>query len=402
MADAIWITGVGASTPLGNDFDSFSDNVLNGRSGIRTVPPETHGGSPVQFAGMSSIPLPRGAEAGNIPNWNRLEQLLHWCIVSALRDSGWWENRQTVRVGICLGMGSEWPNVWQLDWLGQGQKVFQPETDDASIVHRAHRRLGLRGPATTVAAACASANHALAQARRWLKLGWADVCLAGGGDVLTPMAFSGFSNLRALSRRNDDPTAASRPFDTDRDGFVLGEGAVVFALERSSSARRRGARVYAEFSGFGATSDASHMIIPSSDPEFAIKAVQQSLTDAQINPSDVHYVNAHATSTPVGDRAESKALRMVFGESASRVPVSSTKSVTGHLLSGASAIEAMACLAAIEHQAIPPTMNLVHPDPECDLLHVPNQARPQPVRVALSNSFGFGGSNTCAVFRKAA
>jgi 3-oxoacyl-[acyl-carrier-protein] synthase II len=254
-----------------------------------------------------------------------------------------------------------------------------------------------------VAAACASGNLALALARRWLELGWADVCLAGAGDMaVTPMSLATFGNLGALSRRNDDPASASRPFDRDRDGLVMGEGGAVFVLELAGRARRRDARAYAEVAGCGGSSDAFHMVIPNSDPGPSAAAMRAALADAAIEPAVVSYVNAHATSTPVGDCAEARALRSVFGESTAHVPVSATKSMTGHALSGAAAVDAVACLAALERQAVPPTVNLDQVDPECPLCHVAREAQPHRVRVVLSNSFGFGGSNTSVVFRKVA
>jgi 3-oxoacyl-[acyl-carrier-protein] synthase II len=212
---------------------------------------------------------------------------------------------------------------------------------------------------------------------------------------------AGFGNLRALSRRNDDPQGASRPFDKDRDGFVMGEGGTIFVLERADRARRRSAKVYAEVAGCGATSDAHSMVMPSNDPAPAIQAVRQALDDARVAPTDVNYINAHATATPVGDIAETRVLSTVLGSAVDSVPVSATKSMTGHLLSASAAVEAMACIAAIQHGAIPPTINLQSIDPECSLNHVPNEARPAKVRVAVSNSFGFGGSNTCLVLRAA-
>jgi 3-oxoacyl-[acyl-carrier-protein] synthase II len=274
--------------------------------------------------------------------------------------------------------------------------------DQKSVLDYVREALGLSGPVVVVAAACASANYAIAQGKRWAELGWADICLAGGCDLVTPMAAAGFGNLRALSRRTSEPAAASRPFDCDRDGFVLGEGGAAFVLESSDQARRRGARGYAEVAGFGASSDASHMIIPSSDPQPAARAIRAALDDARINADQVHYINAHATSTPVGDAAEARSLKLAMGPSAAKTPISSTKSMTGHLLSGAAAIEAVACIAAFEGQAIPPTINLDRIDPECDLRHVPHAAQEHKVRVSLSNSFGFGGNNTTLILRKAA
>jgi 3-oxoacyl-[acyl-carrier-protein] synthase II len=217
--------------------------------------------------------------------------------------------------------------------------------------------------------------------------------------AVTPMALAGFGNLRALSRRNSEPQAASRPFDRQRDGFVMGDGGAVFVLEPVATARRRGARAYAAVAGCGARSDAFNMVIPSSDPEPASAAVREALDDAGCNPADVDYINAHATSTPVGDIAEARVLSAVFGDAIRQVPISSTKSMTGHLLTAAAAVEALACLVAMERGALPPTINLHEPDPECDLCHVANEARPAKVRTAVSNSFGFGGSNTCLVLK---
>ena len=234
-----------------------------------------------------------------------------------------------------------------------------------------------------------------------MRHGLADVVLAGGCDLwLTPMALAGFGNLRVLSRRNDAPAAASRPFDRDRDGFVMGEGGAMLALEPAAAARRRSARAYADLAGCGATGDASHLVIPSPDPAPAVRAVRRAMADAGVAPDEVGYINAHGTATLVGDRTEAKIIHEVLGPATAAVPVSSTKSMTGHLLSAAAAVEALACLVALDRQAVPPTINLDHPDPECDLCHVPHVAQERPVRVVVSNSFGFGGCNNCVVLRK--
>jgi len=399
----IWITGVGAATPLGHSYQAIADNLLAGRSGIHSIQGFDTSQHPSQIGGqVQHLPCPPSWDAREFGRLHRLEQLTLWCCVSALRDAGWWERRSTARIGMVLGIGAEWLIVWEADALAGGRRVYHPEQDTESIVSRACRRLQLAGPAVSVSAACASGNYALAQARRWLELGWVDVCLAGACDMaVTPMSLAGFGNLRALSRRNHDPEGASRPFDRERDGFVMGEGGAVFVLEPEATARRRSAQVYAKVAGCGASSDAHNMVIPSPDPGPATAAMRQALADARVNPADVHYINAHATSTPVGDAAEARVLEAVFGDRVRSVPVSSTKSMTGHLLTAAAAAEALACLVAMQRRVLPPTINLRDPDPDCNLCHVANEARPQPVRVAVSNSFGFGGSNTCLVLTAA-
>jgi 3-oxoacyl-[acyl-carrier-protein] synthase II len=400
-ANAVWITGVGTATPLGHTYAAFADHLLAGRSGVERVQGFDVSEHPSQIAGqLREVPCPTGVDPHEFSQLHRLEQLMRWCCIEALRDSGWWERRSELRIGVALGVGAEWLEYWEADALAGGRRVSQPQDDAESMIARTRHVLGLSGPAISVSAACASGNVALSQARHWLELGWVDVCLAGACDMaVTPMALAGFGNLRALSRRNDQPQAASRPFDRQRDGFVMGDGGAVFVLEPAALARRRGARVYAEVAGYGARSDAYNMVIPSPDPEPAMAAVREALHDAGCNPEDIDYINAHATSTPVGDIAEARVLTSVFGERIQRVPISSTKSMTGHLLTAAAAVEALACLAAMERGALPPTINLQEPDPECHLCHVANEARPAKVRVAVSNSFGFGGSNTCLVLK---
>jgi 3-oxoacyl-[acyl-carrier-protein] synthase II len=399
--NAVWITGVGTATPLGHTYATFADHLLAGRSGVERVHGFDVSEHPCQIASqLRELPCPSNIAPEEFRRLPRLEQLMRWCCTAALHDADWWERRSEVRIGMVLGIGAEWLEFWEADALAGGRRVFQPELDSESMIARTCRVLGLSGPAVSVSAACASGNVALAQARHWLQLGWVDVCLAGACDMaVTPMALAGFGNLRALSRRNHEPQAASRPFDRQRDGFVMGDGGAVFVLEPAARARRRGARVYAEVAGYGARSDAFNMVIPSPDPEPAIAAVREALQDAGCNPEEVDYINAHATSTPVGDIAEARVLTAVFGAHIHHVPVSSTKSMTGHLLTAAAAVEVLACLAAMERHALPPTINLHEPDPECDLCHVANEARPAKVRIALSNSFGFGGSNTCLVLK---
>ncbi len=407
MADnneAVWITGVGASTPLGHGFATIADGLIAGRSGIRSIDDFPVVDQPSKIAGRldGAIPCPDGWEAVDFATRRPLERLNLSCCVAALRDADWWSRRREIRIGLVLGVGAEWLITWEGDGLVTSSARQGHPARREPLVETVRRELDLNGPVLGLSAACASGNHALAHARKWLRMGWADVCLAGACDMgVTPMSLACFGNLRALSRRNDEPESASRPFDRDRDGFVLGEGGAVFVLEPERLARSRGARVYAAVAGFGASSDAHHPIIPSPDAAPAVAAMQTALADAGVNASSVDYINAHATGTPVGDALEATALKAVFQGDAGRVPVSSTKGMTGHMLTAAGAFECLACLAAIERRAIPPTVNLDAVDPQCaDLLHVAREAQPQAVGVAISNSLGFGGSNTCLVLKE--
>jgi 3-oxoacyl-[acyl-carrier-protein] synthase II len=403
MTEPVWITGAGTCSPLGDTFDAFADALLAGRCCLGRVATFDVSEHPSQIGGqVRQVPLPSGEDADAFSRLLRLEQLARWCCAAALEDAGLWGERSNRRVGIVLGLGSEWLLFWEADGLKRAAGSWQAPTLDTSLVGRTRDWLGTTGPVASVSAACASGNVALSLARSWLRLGWVDVCLAGAGDMaVTPTSLAGFGNLRALSRRNDDPARASRPFDRGRDGFVMSEGGAVFVLEREADAKKRGARLYAEVAGCGASSDAFNMVIPSPDPAPAAASVRRALADARIDPADVDHVNPHATSTPVGDAGEARVLRAVFGEHVKRIPVSGTKGTTGHLVTGAAAIEALACLVAMRRGHVPPTINLDDPDPECDLCHVPHQAREHRVRVAVSNSFGFGGSNTSLVLRAA-
>ena len=404
--EPIAITGIGAVSPLGHSFDAIADSLLAGRSGVRSVDPGEFARESHQFAAaVDAIPTPpdgicRPDDRG-FAGLTRLEQMVLSPVAHAVADAGLALLRDRLRVGLVLGIGAEHLKMWELDFLAGGRQVFEPSRAD-TLVHDVARIMRLRGPAVTVAAACASSGYAMGLGRSWLEAGWVDACVVGGCDVLSPTALAAFYNLRALSRRSDDPAKASRPFDRDRDGFVMGEGGACFVLERLSAARGRDVRVYGELAGVGMSSDAAHMVTPCSDPTQAAHAITQALADAQVAADSIDYVNAHAAGTPVGDAAEAGAIRRALGSAADRVPVSSTKSMSGHLISGAAAFEAVACLAAIARQAVPPTLNLDHPDEQCQLDHVPHVARERRVRVTASNSFGFGGANLCLVIREAA
>lgn len=401
MSTPVWITGVGVGTPLGFSLGELTDNLLAGRSGVRPVTHFDASKHRCRIASpLSDVPAPSGTDAAAFVRRDPLDQLALWCADSALRDSGWAGDRG--RLGIVLGLGAEWLALWERDYAAGGRLTRDTDPTQSAAVERLRTALDAGGPAATVAAACASGNVALGVGRRWVAAGWVDACLAGGCDrSLTPLGLANFGNLGALTGRNDAPAAASRPFDRGRDGFVMGEGGAFFVLEPAPAARRRRATAYAELAGYAATADSHHMVVPSPEPTYSARAVRLALADARVNPDEVGYVNAHATSTPLGDAAEARVLREVLGRSADAVPVSATKGMTGHLLSGTSAVEAVACLIAIGRSAIPPTVNLDDPDPECNLCHVANVAWERRVDVAVSNSFGFGGSNACVVLRRA-
>jgi len=403
--EPVWITGAGCISTMGSSPNELIDNALEGKSGVRFIERFAVPNHPCQIASyLDQVPRPEGWDAAAFATHQPWEQILIWCCVAALRDAGLWNDRQTRRVGLVLGVGGEWIVRWTQDHFEQVPSIRSSQDDEMGLARRALGWLDISGPSTTVAAACASGNYSLGVARQWLRQGLVDVCLAGGCEYsVTPMGLAGFGNLGALSRRNDEPRRASRPFDRGRDGFIMGEGGAMMVLETAAHARRRGIQGRCEVAGFGGSSDAFHSVMPSDDPEPSARAIERALRDARVDPSDVDYINAHATSTPLGDIHETRALERVFGQHLPQVPLSSTKSMTGHMLSAASAIEALLCLGAIERGALPPTINLDEVDPECAHLdHVRKEARPQRVDVAVSNSFGFGGSNTSLVLRRVA
>lgn len=404
--DPVVVTGVGAVTPMGHSFDAIAESLLSGTSGIQSIDPGPFARDTTQFAGaVDDIPVPPSSLTGlDAPTFKSLPRLAQFCIhpvASAIEDAALGSDRTGMRVGLVLGLGAENLKVWEEDYLHHGTQVFQSSCRQ-TLAQQLTAIFNLNGPAVTTAAACASSGYAMALGRQWIHAGWVDACIVGGCDTLSPTSLAAFYNLRALSRRTDNPKKASRPFDRDRDGFVMAEGGTFFILERFTSARERDTHVYAELAGVGMSSDASHMVAPCTDPKQASRTISMALEDAGIRAEDVDYINAHAAGTPVGDAAEAGAIRMALGPHADTTPVSSTKSMSGHLVSGAAAFEALACLVAIKHQAVPPTINLDHPDEGCGLDHVPHESRATSIHTVATNSFGFGGSNLCLVLRAAA
>jgi 3-oxoacyl-[acyl-carrier-protein] synthase II len=401
--DPVLITGVGVASAFGHSLDALGEGILAGRSVVRRIAHFDVEQHPSQIGGpMEAVPCPADHDEPSFRTLPRLDQTFRWCAFEALRNAGLWEQRSSLRLGVCVGVGAEWMQGWEEDFHAGGTAVLEPERDRDDLAQRLGAWLGVRGPSGCVSGACASGNHAIAVARTWLQMGWVDAVLTGACDTgVSQISLAAFGNLRALSRRNTDPAGASRPFDKGRDGFVMGEGGAVFVLERASSVRARSVPVYAEVAGYGASSDAHHMVIPSPTATQAADAVRLALLDAGVNAAEIDYINAHATSTPVGDTAEARALHLAMGQVAGTIPISSTKSMMGHLLTGAAAIEAAICLIALRNQALPPTINLTDPDPECPLAHIANMAQERKVRITLSNSFGFGGSNTSLILRAA-
>ena len=407
----VFVTGTGVVSPLGNTSDAFWESLIAGRSGAGPITRFDAGAYSTRFAcevkGFSSEGVLDRKEA------KRMDRFVQFAVVAshqALRASGLdLESVDHRRVGVIVGSGIGGMETFEeqhANLLQKGPGRVSPFFIPMMIVDMAAGQVsiqfGLKGPNFATVSACASGAHAIGEALRLLRAGDADVILAGGSEAtITPMALAGFGNARALSTRNDDPTRASRPFDADRDGFVIGEGAAMLVLETEAHARRRGATPLAELCGYGASGDAYHMTAPCVDGEGAARAMQRALDDARLSPDRVQYVNAHGTSTPAGDPAEVTAIKTVFGAHASRLMVSSTKSMTGHLLGAAGGIEAVATALCLARGIVPPTINLEKPDPTCDLDFVPAQARTHRVTAALSNSFGFGGHNVTLALKAA-
>ncbi len=405
------VTGLGALTPLGNTVASSWAGILEGRSGVRRIDRFDVSAMASQIAAtLSDFDVAQFIPAKDI---KKMEPFIHYgmaAAIEAIEDAGLISDTLNYdRVGTLIGSGIGGlegieRNTMTLEH--QGARRVSPFFVPGAIVNMVSGQLsiryGFRGPNLATVTACAAGTHSIGQAARLIAYGDADVMIAGGSEgAVSPLGVAGFSAARALSTRNDDPEHASRPWDKDRDGFVLGEGAGVLVLESLEHAKARGAKIYGELIGFGMSADAYHMTAPSSDGDGARRCMLAAMQDARVNPEDIGYVNAHGTSTPAGDQAEVAALHAAFGDHARRCPVSSTKSMTGHLLGAAGGIEAVFSLLALRDQVLPPTINLDEPSEGCDLDFVPHTARQvSGLDVVMSNSFGFGGTNGTLIFRR--
>jgi 3-oxoacyl-[acyl-carrier-protein] synthase II len=404
------VTGVGMISPLGLDVQGSWKAILEGKSGVGHITHFDATGYPVRIAAeVKGFEPTKYIEQKEV---KKMDRFIHFAIAAtemALADSGLKvtpDNSERIGIVIGSGMGGL-PAIeyYHRMLLEKGWKRVSPFFIPMVIINLAAGqisiRFGIKGPNLAVTTACATGNHSIGEAFRMIQYGDADVMIAGGAEaVITPMAVSGFAIMRALSTRNDEPEKASRPFDIDRDGFVIGEGSGILILEELEHALKRGAKIYAELVGYGMSSDAYHITAPAPEGEGGARCMKMALNDAGVKPELIDYINAHGTSTKYGDELENQAIKTVFGEHAYKLCVSSTKSMTGHLLGAAGGVEAIFTVLSIYEDIIPPTINLDNPDPECDLDYVPYKPRKKEVNYAMTNSFGFGGANASLVFRK--
>ncbi len=404
------ITGLGIVSPVGNSVEQAWQNILAGRSGIDRITRFDVSTFPVKIAGevkdfdIGSYLSPKEAR--------RMDTFIHYGMaagIQAIKDAGLEAHPANAeRIGVAIGSGiGGLPLIENTrdEFLAGGMRKISPFFVPGSIINMISGNLsimyGYKGPNVALVSACSTGTHSIGDAGRLIEYGDADIMIAGGAEAtVSPLGLGGFCAARALSTRNDDPKTASRPWDKDRDGFVLGEGAGVVVLEEYEHAKARGARIYGELVGYGMSADANHMTAPCEDGEGAARCMSNALRNAQLNPQDVQYVNAHGTSTPLGDKAETIAVKRAFADHAKHLVVNSTKSMTGHLLGAAGGIEAVFSALAIFHQVSPPTINLFNQDELCDLDYCANEARSMKIDVALSNSFGFGGTNGTVVFKR--
>ena len=404
------VTGLGAITPLGLSADEFWTNLLAGQSGIGPMTLCDPTDYPCRIAGQADDFDPTNY-IGNreARRMARFSQLAVSAGLQAVQDANLdIASEDPYRVGVLLGNGNGgFPTLEEncrilADRGGMRMSpFFFPMILPNMAAANVSQYVGAHGYNSTATTACAASNNAIGEALQAIRHGIADVMLAGGAEAgISQLGLAGFAVMRALSTRNDDPQRASRPFDAERDGFVPAEGAGILVLEEREHAIARGARILCELSGFGATSDAGHLVQPQESGASAARAMSNAIGDAGLEPVDVHYINAHGTSTPLNDAVETVAIKRLFGEGAQKVPVSSTKSMIGHSLGASGALEAIACVKTLVDQKIHPTVNYEHPDPECDLDYVPNRARSADVATVLSNAFGFGGQNACLIFQR--
>jgi 3-oxoacyl-[acyl-carrier-protein] synthase II len=403
------ITGLGVVTPVGNEVETFWSNLKNGVSGIHTIDAFDVTGYDCKIGGQvrDFDPKPFFKNPKDVRRTDRFSHLAMAAAKTALEDSGVdvANLKQRDRFGVIVSTGIGGLKTLQDQLrilLTRGPGRNSPFTIPMLISNMASgvisMEFDLRGPNLCIVTACATSNNAIGESWRIIKFGDADIFLAGGSEAsIVEIGVAGFSAMKALSTRNDEPERASRPFDRDRDGFVMSEGAGIVVVEELEHAKARGAKIYCELTGYGVSADAYHMTAPPPDGEGAARAMQMALDHARLSPDQVDYINAHATSTDIGDICETRAIKQVLGDHAYKVAISSTKSMTGHLLGGAGGIEMAACALAIRDSVVPPTINLDNPDKECDLDYTPNVAREKKVRVALNNSFGFGGHNATLV-----
>lgn len=408
-ARRVVVTGLGLVTPLGTGVEKTWKALCAGESGIGRITRFDPTGYDAQIAGeVKDFDPAQFIEKKEI---KKMDTFIHYAVGAsqlAVDDAKLKvAPEEATRVGVYIGSGigglgsiEHYHDVLREKGPGRVSPFFIPMTIINLASGQVAIRVGAKGPNSCAVTACATGNHCIGDAYRLIQRDDADVMIAGGAEAaITPLGVAGFASAKALSFRNDDPTKASRPFDKDRDGFVLGEGAGVVVLEELEHARARGARIYAEVIGYAMNSDAYHITAPPEEGEGAVRCMEMALKDAGVAKTDIGYINAHGTST-MADAIETKAIKHVFGEQAYRIPVSSTKSMTGHLLGAAGGIEAVFSILALHHGMLPPTINLDHPDPACDLDYVPNTARPVQTQVVLSNSFGFGGVNACLLFHR--
>ncbi len=410
MLKRVVITGLGIISPVGTGLDKFWSSLTAGVSGIGPVTRFDPAHFSTKIAGeVKDFEPARYIDKKEARRMDRFTQFAVAATEMAVEDASLnFDHEDRDRIGVILGSGvggietmEEQARVLAEKGPGRISPIFVPMMIANMGAGQVAIRYCLRGPNTTAVSACASSSNAIGDAFKMLQYGRADVMITGGAEAaITPLAMAGFIQMKAMSSRNEEPEKASRPFDLDRDGFVIGEGAAILILETLEHAQKRGARIYAEVVGYGSTCDAYHMTAPDPEGNGAANSMKEALGDAGIEPSEVDYINAHATSTPLGDKAETLAIKQVFGAHAAKVAISSTKSMTGHLLGASGGLEAMVSILAIVNGVIPPTINYEQPDPDCDLDIVPNIARKAKVDVALSNSFGFGGHNATLVFKE--